>query len=131
MTRITKRRIKKIGLPSETLVYTGEKPGGTVSVTLIDYDEQTFEERAIQSADQCVPYRTKSTATWINVDGVHETAMIERLGECFGLHRLVTEDLMSVVQRPKVEDFGEYLFIVLKMLTYDEKVKKVVPEQVS
>ena len=45
--------------------------------------------------------------------------MIEKLGECFGLHRLVTEDLMSVVQRPKVEDYGEYLFVVVKMLTYD------------
>ncbi|MDH4163686.1 MAG: magnesium/cobalt transporter CorA [Nitrospirota bacterium] len=131
MTRITKRRIKKVGLPSETLVYTGERPGGRVDVTLIDYDEQTFEERTIRSADECVPYRTKPTATWINVDGVHEAPMIERLGECFGLHKLVTEDLMSVVQRPKVEDFGDYLFIVLKMLTYDEKAKKVVPEQVS
>ena len=131
MARITKRRIKKIGLPAETLVYTGEKSAGAVSVTLIDYDEQTFEERPVKSADQCAPYRSKPTATWINVDGVHDTAMIERLGECFGLHRLVTEDLMSVVQRPKVEDYGDYLFVVLKMLTYDEKAMKVVPEQIS
>ena len=43
--------------------------------------------------------------------------MLEKLGECFGLHRLVTEDLMSVVQRPKIEDFGDYLFVVLKMLS--------------
>ncbi len=57
--------------------------------------------------------------------------MIEKLGDCFGIHRLVTEDLMSVVQRPKVEDYGGYLFIVLKMLGYDESSENVVPEQVS
>jgi magnesium transporter len=65
------------------------------------------------------------------VDGVHNPAMLEKIGECFGLHRLVTEDLMSVVQRPKVEDYGDYLFVVLKMLTFDEKDNRIVPEQVS
>jgi len=123
--------MKKIGLPSGSLVYTGEQAGGAIDVTLIDYDEQTFEERSLKAMDECVPYRNKPTATWINVDGVHEPAMIEKLGECFGLHRLVTEDLMSVVQRPKVEDYGDYLFVVVKMLTYDEKEMKVIPEQVS
>ncbi len=131
MTRVTKRRIKKVGLPAESLVYTGERPGGKAVVTLIDYDERTFEERPVESAETCIPYRDKPTATWINVDGVSDVAVMERIGECFGLHKLVTEDLMSVVQRPKVEDFGDYLFIVLKMLAYDEKGKKVVPEQVS
>ena len=81
--------------------------------------------------DECAVYKAKPTATWINVDGVHDPAMLEKIGECFGLHRLVTEDLMSVVQRPKVEDFGDYLFVVLKMLTYDEKNGRIVPEQVS
>jgi len=131
MARRTNRGTKKIGLPSGTLVYTGEKTGGAVDVTLIDYNEQTFEERRVKTAAECVPYRNKPTVTWINVDGVHDPALIESLGECFGLHRLVTEDLMSVVQRPKVEDYGDYLFVVAKMLTYDEKEAKVVPEQVG
>lgn len=131
MPRISKRRMKKVGLPSGTLVYTGEQTAGAIDVTLIDYDEQVFEERTLKTVEECVPYRSKPTATWINVDGVHDPAMIEKLGECFGLHRLVTEDLMSVVQRPKIEDYGDYLFVVVKMLTYDDKNEKVVPEQVS
>ncbi len=131
MARRKNRGTKKIGLPSGTLVYTGEKTGGAVDVTLIDYNEQTFEERRVKTAAECVPYRNKPTVTWINVDGVHDPALIESLGECFGLHRLVTEDLMSVVQRPKVEDYGDYLFVVAKMLTYDEKEAKVVTEQVG
>ena len=131
MPRISKRRMKKVGLPSGSLVYTGEQTTGAIDVTLIDYDEQVFEERSLKTVVECVPYRNKPTATWINVDGVHDPAMIEKLGECFGLHRLVTEDLMSVVQRPKMEDYVEYLFVVVKMLTYEEKEEKVVPEQVS
>jgi magnesium transporter len=131
MPRTTKRRAKKVGLPAESLVYTGEKSRGKVDITIMDYDEQTFEERVVQTADQCFPYRDKPTATWVNVDGVHDPVMLEKMGECFGLHRLVTEDIMSVVQRPKVEDFGDYLFIVLKMLTYDDTAGRVIPEQVS
>ncbi len=131
MSRTTKRRLKKIGLPSESLVYTGDQSGRTISITIIDYNEQAFEERQVQSADECLPYRAKPTATWINIDGVHDSVLLEKLGEGFGLHRLVTEDILSVVQRPKVEDYGDYLFIVFKMLTYDDRSGYVVPEQVS
>lgn len=123
--------MKKVGLPAGTLVYTGEQAAGKVDVTLIDYDEQTFEERPVRTAEECIPYRTKPTATWVNVDGVHDPAVLERLGECFGLHRLVTEDILNVVQRPKAEDYGDYLFVVMKMLTYDEKAGKALPEQLS
>jgi magnesium transporter len=131
MARTSKRRLKKLGMPSETLVYTGEQVGGKIDITVIDYDEQTFEERPLKNADECAIYRAKPTATWINVDGVHDPATMERLGLCFGLHRLVLEDIMSVVQRPKVEDYGDHLYIVLKMFTYDDRAMKVVPEQVS
>jgi magnesium transporter len=131
MARTSKRRTKKVGLPAGSLVYTGEQAVGKVDVTLIDYDEQTFEERSLQSLDECAVYKARPTATWINVEGVNNPVIIEKIGDCFGLHRLVTEDLMNVVQRPKVEDYGDYLFVVLKMLTYDEKDGRIVPEQVS
>ena len=131
MSRTSKRRIKKVGLPAGTLVYTGEKVVEAVEVTLISYNEQTFEERRVTSAEECAPYRMSSEVTWINVDGVHDPSALEKLGECFGLHHLVTEDILSVVQRPKVEDYGEYLFLVMKMLGYDERTGKVMPEQVS
>jgi len=131
MPRMSKRRMKKVGLPSGSLVYTGEQAAGEIDVTLIDYDEQVFEERTLKTVDECIPYRSKPTATWINVDGVHDPALIGKLGDCFGLHRLVSEDVMSVAQRPKMEDYGDYLFVVVKMLTYDDKEEKVVPEQVS
>jgi magnesium transporter len=131
MPRMSKRRIKKVGLPAESLVYTGDQALGKIDITLIDYDEQTFEERPVQAVEECVVYKNKPTATWINVDGVHNPPVLEKLGECFGLHRLVTEDILNVMQRPKVEDFGDYVYIVIKMLSYDEKTSKVFPEQLS
>jgi magnesium transporter len=131
MPRASKRRIKKVGLPAESLIYTGERAAEKIEITLIQYDEQAFEEHSIGTADACAPYRDRPGSIWIAVDGVHNAAQIEKLGECFGLHRLVTEDILSVVQRPKVDDYGDYLFLVLKMLAYDETAGRVLPEQVS
>jgi magnesium transporter len=130
-SRATKRRVKKIGLPAGSLVYTGEKMKNSVRMTLIDYDAQNFEERTLKRVDESLSYKLKPTITWINVDGVHDPVMLEKLGENFGLHRLVTEDLMNITQRPKCEDFSDYLFVVLKMLSFNEKENKIVPEQIS
>lgn len=130
-SRATRRRAKKIGLPAETLLYTGERKKNGITITLIDYDTQSFEEHTLKRMDECLPYKLKPTITWVNFDGVHDPAMLEKLSEGFGIHRLVIEDLMNIVQRPKCEDFGDYLFIVLKMLSYDEKENKIIPEQIS
>ncbi len=75
-------------------------------------------------------YKDKPTVTWINVDGVHNVPLLEKLGECFGLHRLVMEDIMNTDQRPKMEDYGEYLYLVLKMLA-SGKNGEIVTEQIS
>jgi magnesium transporter len=130
MRNLTKKRTKKAGLPSGTLVYTGEKKDEQVKIHIIDYDEANVQELEMASVDACIPFRDKPTVTWINVDGVHNVSVLEKLGECFGLHRLVMEDIMNTDQRPKMEDYGEYLYIVLKMLA-SGKNGEVVTEQVS
>jgi magnesium transporter len=130
MPKFTKKRSKKAGLPSETLMYTGEKKGEKIIIHVIDYDETNFLETELSAAEACIPYKNKPTVTWINVDGVHNVPVLEKLGECFGLHRLVMEDILNTDQRPKVEDFGEYLYIVLKMLS-NGKNGEIVTEQIS
>ena len=124
-------RAKKAGLPAESLVYTGDRSGGPVRISVIDYDERTVVEQERATVEQCIPFRDKPTVTWLNIEGVHDAAVLERLGECFGLHRLVIEDIMSTDQRPKAEDFGEYLYIVLKMLSAEHGTGGVVSEQIS
>ena len=117
MPRLSRKRSKKSGLPSGTLVYTGEKRDEQVKIHVIDFDEANFQEIELVSVDACIPYRDKPTVTWINVDGVHNVPLLEKIGDCFGLHRLVMEDIMNTDQRPKMEDYGEYLYIVFKMLS--------------
>ncbi|HET6365133.1 MAG: magnesium/cobalt transporter CorA [Nitrospirota bacterium] len=130
MPKFTKKRSKKAGLPSETLMYTGEKKDEKVIIHVIDYDETNFLETELSAAEACIPYKNKPTVTWINVDGVHNVPVLEKLGDCFGLHRLVMEDILNTDQRPKAEDFGEYLFIVLKMLS-NGRSGEIVTEQIS
>ncbi|HEX9135433.1 MAG TPA: CorA family divalent cation transporter, partial [Nitrospirota bacterium] len=130
MPKFTKKRSKKAGLPSETLIYTGEKKGEKIIIHVIDFDETNFLEAELSAAEACIPYKNKPTVTWINVDGVHNVPVLEKLGDCFGLHRLVMEDILNTDQRPKAEDFGEYLYIVLKMLS-NGRNGEIVTEQIS
>jgi len=65
------------------------------------------------------------------LDGIHQLDNIEKIGEHFKIHPLVLEDIMNTGQRPKMEDFNDYLFIVLKMLSYDEEENETKTEQVS
>ncbi len=130
MRKLSKKRSKKAGLPSGTLVYTGEKKDEKISIHVVDYDEANFIETELTSVDACIPYKNKPTVTWINVDGVHNVSMLEKIGECFGLHRLVMEDIMNTDQRPKMEDYGDYLYLVLKMLM-SGKNGDIVTEQIS
>ncbi len=68
---------------------------------------------------------------WINIDGLHQIEVLEKLGECYGFHPLVLEDILNTDQRPKMEDSGDYLYIVLRMLNYNDKSSEIETEQVS
>jgi len=130
LPRLSRKRTTKSGLPSGTLVYTGERKDEQIIIHVIDFDEATFVETELTSVEACIPYKNKPTVTWINVDGVHNVPMLEKLGDCFALHRLVMEDITNTDQRPKTEDYGDYLYIVLKMLSAG-KAEEIVTEQLS
>ena len=130
MARLIKERTKKRGLPPGTLVHIGEKSGKDVSITVIDYDETHLQEVEIKTIEQCFPFKDKPTVTWINIEGLHQSEIIQGLGDCFGLHPLVMEDILNTDQRPKVEDYKDYLYIVLKML-HNVKSTEIVTEQIS
>jgi magnesium transporter len=131
MTRFTKRVFKKAGLPPGTLVPTGDKVTEKVHITVMDYDETQFEEKEAGTIEEVFPFKDKPTVTWINIDGVHRPDIIEKLGERFGIHPLVLEDIVTTRQRPKTEDFGDYIFVVLKMLYLDTEKGEARAEQVS
>jgi len=132
MKQITKKkRSAKAGLPPGSLVHIGEKKPGKPKITIIDYDKDTFSERETAEVKECFPFKDKPTVTWINVEGIHDTNMLEKLGECYGLHPLVLEDILNTDQRPKFEDYGDYVYIVLKMIYYKSGGNDIVTEQIS
>jgi magnesium transporter len=130
MPRLVERTSKKVGLPPGALVHIGEKKTDKARITIIDYDEVQFREKDVETIEECFPLKDKPTVTWINVDGLHQVEILEQIGGCLGVHPLVLEDILNTGQRPKVEDFGEYVFVVLKMLSSDGN-NRITSEQIS
>jgi magnesium transporter len=131
MSKIKKKRSKKAGLPPGSLIYTGEKIHEQVEITVVDYDEQNYEEKKISKFEECLVYKNKPTVTWINVNGISHVKNLEKLGECFNLHPLIMEDILNTDQRLKIEDLDDYLFIVLKTINYPEDTKEIMAQQIS
>ena len=125
------KRSKKAGLPPGTLLHIGRERSGKTKITILDYDEAGYRERETDSVEECLPSKDRPTVTWINIDGVDSGELLEKMGECYGFHPLVLEDVMNTEQRPKMEDYSEYIYIVLKMLRYNDQNGGTVSEQIS
>ncbi|NLI31119.1 MAG: magnesium/cobalt transporter CorA [Nitrospiraceae bacterium] len=131
MERPARGRAKKTGLPAGALMHTGERKSGDVRIDLMEYNVASLHERQLSGLDACLSFRHRETITWLNVDGLHDAELMGKIGSCFSLHPLVLEDVLSTDQRPKYEDYDEYLYIVVRMLRYDADVMKAKAEQVS
>ena len=131
MAKLTKKRSRKAGLPPGTLIHIGEKKAEEMKITVIDFDEAHYQEKEIKTIEECFLFREMPTVTWINIEGLHQVEILEKLGECYGFHPLVLEDIVNTDQRPKMEDYGDYIYIVLKMLSHNGKSNEIVTEQVS
>ncbi len=131
MPRFIKKSSKKAGLPPGTLVHIGERKQDVVRITLMDYDSDRLDEHCPMDVETVFPLRDEPATSWINVDGVHDLTVIETLGQHLLIHPLTLEDTVNTAQRPKLEEFDEYLYMVLKMLTWDDGAGRVRAEQVS
>jgi len=118
MTPIT----DKTGAPPGTLIYSGEERDEQVKITLIEYDEKDFFEKDFFDIDECMAHVNPAMVKWINVDGIHKIETIEKIGKLFNIHPLTLEDIVSTSQRPKFEDYDDYLFSIMKMIYYDDEI---------
>jgi magnesium transporter len=116
MMRTEQRHSRKAGLPPGTIVFMGTQRVEHTTITVIDYDEDGVRERELGTPEEATSYLREDTVTWFNVTGLHDTGILQRLGEVFGLHPLIMEDVANTGQRPKIEDMGGYLFLAAKML---------------
>jgi magnesium transporter len=120
MQRFLKTFSQKAGLPPGSLVHVGEVSTGEAKIKGIRYTETEFEEIAVPDNDALLRLKEKEGIIWLQVDGTHQPEKISAIGEVFSLHALTQEDILNTGQRPKMEEFDNYLFLVGKILSFDE-----------
>ncbi len=122
---------EKSGLPPGSLVHVGEVHQHEHKITVIDYSKSMLTQCTIRTIEELLPYKTTDTVTWVIIDGLKDVSVIDAIGYYFDIHALVLEDILNTHQRPKFEEFDDYLYIVLKALTLSTNEFNIEYEQVS
>jgi magnesium transporter len=126
------RRGSKTGLAPGTLVHIGEKKAEKVVIRVLAYNSEKLIEKDLQTVEECLEFKGQHDINlWINVDGLDRVDIIEKLGGYFDIHPLTLEDVLNTGQRPKTEDYGSYIYTVLKMMLLDTERKEIIIDQVS
>ncbi len=131
MLKFTKRVSKKSGAAPGTLVHIGEHKTDRVRISVVNYSAEHLREQECENLDEAFSFKKSNTTTWVNVDGIHDIDLIEKIGRQLSIHPLTLEDILNTGQRPKFEEYEEYLYFVLKMFYVDEASNDIRSEQVS
>jgi magnesium transporter len=125
------KRSKKAGLLPGTIVHVGEPNQNPIKINIFQYNAEKFSEISnLDSLPEDLDLNSE-LITWIEVNGIHDPKLIESIGNKFSLHPLVSEDIANSTQRSKIEDYENYIFVVLKMIHFDESTNRIKTEQVS
>lgn len=122
---------KKAGLPPGEVVFIGEKKLETSKISKIEYNINSVNSELIVNWEDINKNKQDNSIQWYNIDGLHETKLIEHFGKKFNLHPLIQEDIANTTQRPKVEEYDDMLFTVIKDVTFNDKTKLISIEQIS
>jgi magnesium transporter len=122
---------KKVGQPPGTLHHTGEKLIQEPIVTIIDFDQQEFNQHNHASCDECVPLERTDVVRWIHVQGVHDIDLIQKIGSNFNIHPLILEDIVHTHQRPKLEMLSDSIYVIFRTFEYSNEDKVLDSEQLS
>ncbi len=107
---------EKSGAPPGTILYVGREVDTSVRITLIEYNEKEFHEKTFSSFSDCILNSHEGMVRWINVDGVHNTDLVEEICNRFNIHPLTQEDIVNTNQRAKYEDYEHYAVCIMKMI---------------
>lgn len=110
-----------IGQAPGTLIYTGKKTEGQIRLEVFSYDNDEIQEISGHNFEECKAIIDTEKINWLNIDGLHNIDLINKIGSEFGLHPLLLEDVLNVEQRPKSEEFEKYLFFTIKMFHIGEE----------
>lgn len=131
MLKFHKVAHKKAGLPPGSILHKEGPMFAVPKVTVFDYDCDTLEEGFDIEHDDVLKFRDRSTTTWIDIDTLDDVKFIEKVCTHYGISKLTIEDILHTEQRPKIEVFENYLYVVLKVLEYNTKKHELRTEQIS
>ncbi len=131
MKKPRKLRSQKVGMAPGALVHVGERRTDRPEITLIEFDADALLEKRFKSVAESREYSRGKGTLWLNVHGLHEPEVMAEVGRRFNLHPLVLEDILNTDQRPKIDDYGDYLYIVARFFEYDTATATVASDQVS
>ncbi|GGH44187.1 magnesium transporter [Mangrovimonas yunxiaonensis] len=126
----TSKYKKHVGQVPGAIVYTGDKVSEKLFIESFDYNPQQVVEVELNNVEEAFKFKSSNTITWINLNGLNHIADIEKIGQHYDLHPLVLEDIVNTSQRPKIDEYDDYIFISLKMLYYNAN-EDISIEQVS
>ncbi|MBT7051977.1 MAG: magnesium and cobalt transport protein CorA, partial [Desulfobacula sp.] len=126
MARFLKSREESDGKSPGSLIFIGDQKVDSAKIRLIDYDSVSLTEKELKDIHATSHLKDTPTVTWININGLHDIDMIQDIGQVFELHPLVMEDILNTGQRPKLEEFDDYIFIVLKMVRFDKATEAII-----
>lgn len=129
--RLLQSKPKQIGLPPGSLIYTGERGREPIGFRVFEYNEESYTETQYSKVDSILNFKGSKENIWINIDGVHDVEIMEKIQNHFNIHPLAMEDILHTTQRPKVDEYDENLFIVIRMFFYDQENRELKNEQVS
>lgn len=131
MTRLIKKKKQEIGLSPDALILRGEKKTDQVLLRIIDFDSENLTEDDIKTIKEVSEFQHKNTVTWINVDGLHDTSIMQEITSAFYFDTLVMAEVLNTEARPRVIEYDNCTLITLKMLRLDEKSGNTLVENLS
>ncbi len=124
-----RRLARKAGLPPGTIVYVGEEGRAPAAISLMSYTDDCLDERESATVEECRDLMKEGGVTWINVSGVHDVDLVEKVGHLLNLHPILLEDVAHTGQRTKMDEYEGHLFFALHMIYFQDG--DLIDEQVS
>lgn len=126
MTSIKKHSTKesaKAGMPPGTLISISDKKPAKTSIDCIEFDHEAYTEYANINPEDFDLLKKDGKIRWIEINGLLEIELIEKIGQMLNIHPLTLEDVLNTYIRPKFEEFENYLFLTLKYIYFKEEVE--------
>ncbi len=131
MTRFLTKKRQHIGLSPDDLVFIGSKKADQVLLRVIDFDAENLNETSLETIQGIGGYKDTDTVTWLNIDGLHNTSVMEEIAEAFDFDTLVLAEVLNTEARPRIIDYENCTLITIKMLQQNSNSNIITVENLS